>query len=816
MLKPNTLVHDRYRIVRLMGQGGFGAVYEALDERLNCRVALKLLMRVSDRISRQFTNEAQLLANLHHPALPRVTDHFADAAGPCLVMDYIPGDDLATLLYDRNAPFPLDQVLRWGDQLLDVLHYLHSRQPPIIHRDLKPQNLKLRPDGSLILLDFGLAKGQAGDVQSSSLASSMTAFTRGFAPPEQVEGTGTDARSDLYALGATLYCLLCNTPPPEAQTRLLTVMRGRGDALQPAHTLNPAVPETISQVLQQAMALEMDHRPPSAQVLRGMLQAAGNGIVPVQHSVATEVARETTPTEIARQSAATEIESSDSADPGNTVAALYEQGVALMLARQWAEALQRFEGVERQVPRYRDTRTLRTQVRQELAQASGPRPEAPAVPDHAVASEQHVRPTNPVIAPVPDGSRHGQQRTPRIWLWSLAGGGVLLAAVLALVAFRVLGNRNLIDNNLATTSTAIIALAASPAATGTSAAGTVNTPEPSAAAATATPTSEPTATPEPTSEPTATQAPTAEPTATPRPITVPTQESAPFIVQAYNPDAGGAATPLTVLDYEEPKKPGTYRWQASKTMLGKDLRIQLGWCTTDQATLTENLKHLNYELSIDGFDVKLSQLRNYRQEDDRELHCSGYDGVVKGLTEGPHVVASRRTISEPINDGIDTFPAGVYTDEYEVLVADPGFTIRAVDRSTDANLKHITTLAGDWQEPKQPGDYEWNVSLAAGENLYVSIGWCATSEAIVKDNVSYVGHDLEIDGFLIDIGEPSGEIYKDDRGVYCRTQYEGVVTGLKPGQHSYVESMYIVEDINDGQDEYKAGLYNSKFLITVQ
>ena len=279
ILPPNTLVHDRYRIVRQLERGGFGAVYEAVDERLNHRVALKQLLRISDRISRQFTREAQLLANLSHPNLPRVTDHFSEPIGQFLVMDFVPGNDLGALLLQRDAPFGLDEVLRWGDMLLDVVHYLHTRQPPVIHRDIKPQNLKLQSDGRIMLLDFGLAKGYAGEVRPPTTESSLLAFTKGFAPPEQVEGTGTDARSDIYALGATLYCLLTNVPPMEAQMRLLAAARQRPDPLRPAHELNPTVPVAVSQVLAQALALDPASRPPSASALRAMLQTARSGAV---------------------------------------------------------------------------------------------------------------------------------------------------------------------------------------------------------------------------------------------------------------------------------------------------------------------------------------------------------------------------------------------------------------------------------------------------------------------------------------------------------------------------------------------------------
>ena len=273
MLRPDTLLHNRYRIVRQIGQGGFGAVYEAVDQRLNRRVALKQLIQVSERISRQFTREAELLANLSHPALPNVIDYFGDPLGQFLVMDFIAGDDLGAMLVARGDPFPVEQVLGWADQLLDALDFLHTHDPPIIHRDIKPQNLKLRPRGRIVLLDFGLAKGYAGDVAPSG-TSSLMAYTRGYAPPEQVEGLGTDARSDLYALGATLYMLLTNVPPVEAPMRLLAAARQRPDPMRPAHVVNPAVPEGVSRVLVQALALEPQDRPPDAETMRALLEAA--------------------------------------------------------------------------------------------------------------------------------------------------------------------------------------------------------------------------------------------------------------------------------------------------------------------------------------------------------------------------------------------------------------------------------------------------------------------------------------------------------------------------------------------------------------
>ena len=143
MLTPETVLQGRYRIVRQLGQGGMGAVYEAVDQRLDTTVALKETLFADERLRKQFEREARLLARLHHPALPRVSDHFSEDDGQFLVMQFIPGDDLSEMMTRKRGPFPANQVLTWADQLLDALDYLHTQDPQIVHRDIKPQNLKL-------------------------------------------------------------------------------------------------------------------------------------------------------------------------------------------------------------------------------------------------------------------------------------------------------------------------------------------------------------------------------------------------------------------------------------------------------------------------------------------------------------------------------------------------------------------------------------------------------------------------------------------------------------------------------------------------
>src|ERR1700704_1857150 len=260
MLAPEQVLQNRYRIVRLLGQGGMGAVYEAMDERLDTTVALKETLFADERLRKQFEREARLLARMHHPALPRVSDHFDEGEGQFLVMQYIPGDDLSQMMARKQGPFPPDQVLTWGDQLLDALDYLHTQEPQIIHRDIKPQNLKLTGRGQIILLDFGLAKGQTGGVSVVTTSASIYGYTPNYAPLEQIQGLGTDPRSDLYALAATLYHLVTGIKPPDALTRAAAIVNGQADPLLPANAVNPAVSPGFAEVLRRAMAQNRDQR----------------------------------------------------------------------------------------------------------------------------------------------------------------------------------------------------------------------------------------------------------------------------------------------------------------------------------------------------------------------------------------------------------------------------------------------------------------------------------------------------------------------------------------------------------------------------
>jgi serine/threonine protein kinase len=275
MLAPNTLLQNRYLILNQIGQGGMGAVYIATDQRFGSTVALKETFFNDPAMRKAFEREARLLNHLRHPALPRVSDHFAEEEGQFLVMEYIAGDDLAEKLKERGGAFPFNEVLNWADQLLDALDYLHTQEPCVIHRDIKPQNLKLTPRNAIVLLDFGLAKGTpAMQVSKMTATGSVFGYSRFYAPLEQIQGAGTDPRSDLYSLGSTLYHLITGVIPPDAVTRATAVINGQPDPLRPANEVHAQVTPAVAEVISDAMAQNASQRPQTASVMREALREA--------------------------------------------------------------------------------------------------------------------------------------------------------------------------------------------------------------------------------------------------------------------------------------------------------------------------------------------------------------------------------------------------------------------------------------------------------------------------------------------------------------------------------------------------------------
>ena len=275
MIAPQTLLQNRYLVIRQIGQGGMGAVYIATDQRFGSTVALKETFFTDASLRRAFEREAHLLNRLRHPALPSVSDHFLEDDGQFLVMEFIPGDDLSEMLKEQGDAFPLKKVLDWADQLLDALDYLHTQESPVVHRDIKPQNLKLTARGQIILLDFGLAKGTPLQVSQATQSRSVFGYSRNYAPIEQIQGTGTDPRSDLYSLAATLYHLMSGSAPPDALTRATDVLNGQSDPLRPGNEVHSQITPTVAQALMRAMSQNAGHRPQSAAAMREELREAG-------------------------------------------------------------------------------------------------------------------------------------------------------------------------------------------------------------------------------------------------------------------------------------------------------------------------------------------------------------------------------------------------------------------------------------------------------------------------------------------------------------------------------------------------------------
>jgi eukaryotic-like serine/threonine-protein kinase len=250
-LEKGYLLYGRYRIVSVLGRGGMGSVYQALDENLGIQVAVKENLFTTEEYARQFRREATILASLRHSNLPRVTDHFVIAGqGQYLVMDFIDGEDLRTRIDKGNLPNERLTV-DWARQICDALHYLHNRQPPVVHRDIKPGNIRITPDGRAVLVDFGLARLMEGPTTTTG----AKAMTPGYSPPEQYGASRTDARTDIYALAATLYTSLTGAMPEDGLERALGQR-----SLTPLRTRNPKVSAGVAAAIEKALEVLPENR----------------------------------------------------------------------------------------------------------------------------------------------------------------------------------------------------------------------------------------------------------------------------------------------------------------------------------------------------------------------------------------------------------------------------------------------------------------------------------------------------------------------------------------------------------------------------
>jgi len=264
ILQSGAILDKRYEIKRLIKSGGMGAVYEASDHRFDdTRCAVKEMLNISTDPQGQqyfiesFKKEAKILRNLRHYNLPGVIDYFIEAGRYYLVMDYIEGKDLETLLQDYGGRgVPENLVIEWTMQILDALDYLHNQSPPIVYRDLKPANVMLQSsDNKIMLIDFGIAR----TVQPGSDKTKTSIGTPAFAPTEIFQGK-PEARSDIYSLGATMHCLLTGIIPAGPFN------------FAPVNTLNPSVSGELSSIVMKALDMKIENRYSGAQEMKRSLE----------------------------------------------------------------------------------------------------------------------------------------------------------------------------------------------------------------------------------------------------------------------------------------------------------------------------------------------------------------------------------------------------------------------------------------------------------------------------------------------------------------------------------------------------------------
>ena len=305
MLSVNKVLRGRYRIIQPLGEGATGAVYEAYDSERETNVALKEILidleKVSNIAQREtlkhdFANQAKLLAKVKHESLPQVRGYFSEIDRHYLVMELVDGTDVSKLLAEGGNSTALSEITSWADQLLDTLDYLHTLAPPVVHCDVNPKNVKLTSRGKIKLLGFNIANG--ADARANVMVKNQTSATVSlYSSPEQVLRTvdqaaqksltenhsdrlekvlnrEIDERSDIYALGATLYRLTTGKPPVDALERTLEVWSGKPDPLLTANKINPAVPSEISDVLAKALEIESENRFDSAMKMRQSLKTA--------------------------------------------------------------------------------------------------------------------------------------------------------------------------------------------------------------------------------------------------------------------------------------------------------------------------------------------------------------------------------------------------------------------------------------------------------------------------------------------------------------------------------------------------------------
>ena len=274
-VSPGSVLHNRYKITSIVAHGGMGRTYLAQDTNLANRecVVKEMLDQFTDlqeraEAIRGFQQEADILSRLRHDNIPQIYDRFSEGGKHYLVMEFVDGEDLDKIIESRSAPLPEKQVIDWAIQLCKVLDYLHNRTPPIIYRDLKPSNIMLTRDGKIKLIDFGIArllkKGKAKDTEALG--------TVGYSPLEQWGKGQTDARSDIYALGATMHYLLTKKNPRDFPPFSFDQRLPRAS--------NPNISEGMEMIIMKAVEHDRSRRYQSARQLLHDLENLKQGIGP--------------------------------------------------------------------------------------------------------------------------------------------------------------------------------------------------------------------------------------------------------------------------------------------------------------------------------------------------------------------------------------------------------------------------------------------------------------------------------------------------------------------------------------------------------
>ena len=267
LLTPGDTLHDRYCIQKVLGKGGFGATYLIEDLKLNGkRRALKEIPELLFDVY-----EVSLLSRLSHPAIPDITDRFMEDGMVYLILEFGGSRTLGSECQRLGGRMPLPKVISYAQQLCEAISYLHSQDPPIIHRDLKPDNILIDDNDQVMLIDFGLAKQSDPAATTRVLA---RAVSHGFSPPEQVLGTGTDERSDIYSFGATLYYLITGRIPAAAHERIA------GTEIVPPSSLVPGFSSELDKLLLSTLSLNMGQRPGRIEDMKCIIEALSSLVTP--------------------------------------------------------------------------------------------------------------------------------------------------------------------------------------------------------------------------------------------------------------------------------------------------------------------------------------------------------------------------------------------------------------------------------------------------------------------------------------------------------------------------------------------------------